>query len=246
MFWQDHPKTYPLIILIIGLYTFKFFTLWVYRRRNNIKGKDNFTIGINTIYYIFLSIIVVLLIMVLLRVNVKEFFTSISILAAAIAIVSKDYISNAINGMILMFNNQLSINDHIQIGEHRGKIVHISLLNVQLVNEEDDIIFIPNTTVLSHDIINFSKGESRKASMEFTIAAQTMESIYILEQHLNKALSVDENIEQDTFKLKILHVRFNKARVRAEVNLKIRDRKSERRFKRQLLDAWFGYIKRKS
>lgn len=246
MFWQDHPKTYPLIILIIGLYTFKFFTLWVYRRRNNIKGKDNFTIGINTIYYIFLSIIVVLLIMVLLRVNVKEFFTSISILAAAIAIVSKDYISNAINGMILMFNNQLSINDHIQIGEHRGKIVHISLLNVQLVNEEDDIIFIPNTTVLSHDIINFSKGESRKASMEFTIAAQTMESIDILEQHLNKALSVDENIEQDTFKLKILHVRFNKARVRAEVNLKIRDRKSERRFKRTLLDAWFGYIKRKS
>lgn len=246
MFWQDHPKTYPLIIVIIGLYTFKFFTLWVYRRRNNIKGKDNFTIGINTIYYIFLSIIMVLLIMVLLRVNVKEFFTSISILAAAIAIVSKDYISNAINGMILMFNNQLSINDHIQIGEHRGKIVHISLLNVQLVNEEDDIIFIPNTTVLSHDIINFSKGESRKASMEFTIAAQTMESMDILEQHLNKVLSVDENIEQDTFKLKILHVRFNKARVRAEVNLKIRDRKSERRFKRQLLDAWFGYIKAQS
>lgn len=243
MFWQDHPKTYPLLILIIGLYTFKFFTLWVYRRRNNIKGKDNFTIGINTIYYIFLSIILVLLVMVLLRVNVKEFFTSISILAAAIAIVSKDYISNAINGMILMFNNQLSINDHIQIGEHKGKIVHISLLNVQLVNEEDDIIFIPNTTVLSHDIINFSKGESRKASMEFTISAQAVESIDMLEQHLNKALSLDENIEKDTFKLKILHVRFNKARVRAEVNLKVRDRKSERRFKRQLLDAWFGYVK---
>jgi small-conductance mechanosensitive channel len=242
MFWQDHPKTYPLLILIIGLYTFKLFTLWMYRRRNNIKGKDNFTIGINTIYYIFLSIIMVLLIMVLLRVNVKEFFTSISILAAAIAIVSKDYISNAINGMILMFNNQLSINDHIQIGDHRGKILHISLLNVQLLNEEDDIIFIPNTTVLSHDIINFSKGESRKASMEFTIAADTMESIDLLEQHLSKALSVDDNIEQDTFKLKILHVKFDKARVRAEVNLKLRDRKNERRFKRALLDAWFGYI----
>lgn len=81
--------------------------------------------------------------------------------------------------------------------------------------------------------------------MEFTISSQTMESIDSLEQYLNKALSVDENIERDTFKLKILHVKFNKARVRAEVNLKIRDRKSERRFKRQLLDAWFGYIKGK-
>ncbi len=244
MFWQDHPKTYPLLIIILGLYTFKFFTLWMYRRRNNIKGKDNFTIGINTIYYIFLAILMVLLIMVLLRVNIKELFTSISILAAAIAIVSKDYISNAINGMILMFNNQLSINDHIQIGDHKGKIVHISLLNVQLLNEEDDIIFIPNSTVLSHDIINFSKGESRKASMEFTISAQSMNSIDALEQHLADGLTADDNIERDTFKLKILQVKFNKARVRAEVNLKIRDRKAERRFKRLLLDAWFGWIKK--
>ena len=244
MFWQDHPKTYPLLIIIFGLYTFKFFTLWMYRRRNNIKGKDNFTIGINTIYYIFLAILMVLLIMVLLRVNIKELFTSISILAAAIAIVSKDYISNAINGMILMFNNQLSINDHIQIGNHKGKIVHISLLNVQLLNEEDDIIFIPNSTVLSHDIINFSKGESRKASMEFTISAQSMNSIDALEQFLGQALTADDNIEKETFKLKILHVKYNKARVRAEVNLKIRDRKAERRFKRLLLDAWFGWIKK--
>lgn len=244
MFWQDHPKTYPLLIIILGLYTFKFFTLWMYRRRNNIKGKDNFTIGINTIYYIFLSILLVLLIMVLLRVNIKELFTSISIIAAAIAIVSKDYISNAINGMILMFNNQLSINDHIQIGNHKGKIVHISLLNVQLLNEEDDIIFIPNSTVLSHDIINFSKGESRKASMEFTISAQAMNNMDALEQYLGQALAADDNIERETFKLKILQVKFNKARVRAEVNLKIRDRKAERRFKRLLLDTWFGWIKK--
>jgi small-conductance mechanosensitive channel len=242
MFWQDHPKTYPLLILIIGLYIAKFFTLWMYRRRNNIKSKDNFIIGINTIYYIFLSIIVILLIMVLLRVNVKEFFTSISILAAAIAIVAKDYISNAINGMILMFNNQFSINDHIQIGEHKGKIVHISLLNVQLLDEEDDIIFIPNTKVLSEDIINYSKGESRKASIEFSISAQTIESIDLLEEYLSKALSSDDNIEPETFNLKILQVRFDKARVRAEVDLKIRDHKNERRFKRALLDAWFGYI----
>jgi small-conductance mechanosensitive channel len=110
------------------------------------------------------------------------------------------------------------------------------------LNEEDDIIFIPNTTVLSHDIINFSKGESRKASMEFTISAQTMNNMDALEQQLSQALSADDNIERDTFKLKILHVKFNKARVRAEVNLKIRDRKAERRFKRLLLDAWFGYI----
>lgn len=245
MIWQDHPKTYPLLILIVGLYILKFFTLLVYKRRNQIKTKDNFIIGINTIYYVFLAMLTVLLIMVVLKVNIKEFFTSISILAAAIAIISKDYISNAINGMIIMFNNQLSINDHIQIGEHKGKIVHISLMNLQLVNEEDDLIYIPNSTVLSKEIINFTKGESHKASIEFTASAETLYSMDGLETYLSEQLHRDENVERGTFRLKILSMKYEKVRLRAEVNLIIRDRKSERQFKRRVLDAWFEYIRLK-
>lgn len=243
MFWQDHPKTYPLLILILGFYLLKLFTLYVYRRRNKIKGKDNFIIGINTIYYIFLAILLVLLLMVVMRVNIKELFTSISIIAAAIAIVSKDYISNAINGMILMFNNQFSINDTIQIGHHKGKIMHISLLNVQIINEEDDVIFIPNTNVLSQDIINYTKAESTKVSMELTIDASQVDSFEALENYFSECLYKDQNIEEGTFKLKILEVRYRRARVRAEANLKQKGARMERHFKRQMLDAWFNRIK---
>lgn len=242
MFWQDHPKTYPLLILIAGLYSLKFFTLLVYRRRNQIKGKDNFIIGINTIYYVFLSILVIILVMVLLRVNIKEFFTSISILAAAIAIVSKDYVSNAINGMILMFNNQISIGDYIQIGQHKGKITHISLLNLQLVNEEDDLIYIPNTTVLSNEIINFTKGESHKVSMEFMAKASVMPNIEALEAYFSDDLNSNANVEKGSFKLKILKLKFDRIQLRAEANLILRDRKSERLFKRQLVNAWFRFL----
>lgn len=242
MFWQDHPKTYPLLILIVGLYALKFFTLLVYRRKNNIKGKDNFIIGINSIYYIFFSVLAVVLVMVMLRVNIKEFFTSISIIAAAVAILSKDYISNAINGMIVMFNNQISIGDYIQIGHHKGKITHISLLNLQLVNEEDDLIYIPNTTVLSQDIINFTKGESHKVSMEFVAHASKMSSIESLEDYLAENLYSNPNIEKDSFKLKIISLKFDKLKLRAEANLIQRDRKMERVFKRQLVNAWFKHL----
>lgn len=245
--WQDHPKAYPLLILIAGLYVLKFFILLVYKRRNQIKNKDNFIIGINTIYYLFISILILILIMVILKINIREFFTSISILAAAIAIVSKDYISNAINGMILMFNNQLSINDYIKIGEHKGKITHISLLNLQMVNEEDDLIFIPNTTVLSQEIINYTKGESHKTSIELTAKSSTITSIDELESQLAAMLAKDNsNIMPDTFRIKILEVEFDQVKLRAEVNLAVRDRKSDRLFKRQLVNAWFKYMQDKS
>ncbi|MCC6817907.1 MAG: mechanosensitive ion channel [Bacteroidia bacterium] len=246
MFWQNHPKTYPLLILIAGLYILKLFTLYVYRRRNKIKGKDNFIIGINTIYYVFLTILLLLLTMVVMKVNIKEFFTSISIIAAAIAIVSKDYISNAINGMILMFNNQFSINDKIKIGHQKGRIIHISLLNVQIINEEDDIIFIPNNSVLSQEIINYSKAESTKVSMELTVDAFGIESFDELEKYFASKLELDVNVEKGSFKLKILEVNYRKARIRAEVNMISKGIRLERHFKRQLLDAWFEKLRQKN
>jgi small-conductance mechanosensitive channel len=181
--------------------------------------------------------------MVVMRVNIKELFTSISIIAAAIAIVSKDYISNAINGMILMFNNQISINDHIKIGEHKGKIIHISLLNVQILNEEDDIIFVPNTNLLSQDIINYSKSGSTQVNMELSIDADHLGSFDDLEKYFTTKLNEDSNIEVNTFKLKLLEVMNRKARIRVEVNLLNKDSKSERRFKKIITEAWFQRVK---
>ena len=242
MFWLAHPKTYALIVLIVALYSLKTTALFVYRRRNHIKGKDNFTIGINTIYYIFIIILMIILAMALLRVNLREFFTSISILAAAIAILAKDYISNAINGMILMFNNQISIGDRIQIGGHKGKITHISLLNLQIINEEDDLIYIPNTNVLSQDIINYTKAESLKVSIEFVAKANNMESIEALEQYFSNVFASNPNVEKDTFRLKVVHLKYKHIDFRAEANLVKRDSKSERQFKRQLVNAWFKYL----
>jgi hypothetical protein len=136
----------------------------------------------------------IVLAMAILRVNLREFFTSISILGAAIAIVAKDYFSNAINGMILMFNNQISIGDHIQIGAHKGKITHISLLNLQIVNEEDDLIYIPNTNVLILDIINYTKAESLKVSVEFVAKAHIMDSIESLESYFNNEFNSNPNV----------------------------------------------------
>jgi hypothetical protein len=242
MFWLAHPKTYALIVLIVALYSLKTTALFIYRRRNHIKGKDNFTIGINTIYYVFVIILLIILLMALLRVNIREFFTSISILGAAIAILAKDYISNAINGMILMFNNQISIGDRIQIGGHKGKITHISLLNLQIINEEDDLIYIPNTNVLSQDIINYTKAESLKVSIEFVAKAHNMESIEALEQYFSTVFNTNTNVEKDTFRLKVIHLKYNRIDLRAEANLIKRDSKMERQFKRQLVNAWFKYL----
>jgi small-conductance mechanosensitive channel len=243
MIWQHTPKTIFFIILFIGLYSLKFAMLFVYKKRNNIKGKDNFVIGINTIYYLLLSCISIVFILVLFRINVREFFTSISILAAAIAIVAKDYISNAINGMILMFNNQISIDDYIQIGDQKGKISHITLLNLQIINENDDLIFIPNNMVLSNEIINYTKGSSLKTSVEFTTDTKYISSIDALEKYLiENVVKLNEYADVESFRLRIVSVKSTAIKLKAEGKLNSKERKHERLFRRQIINAWIQYI----
>ncbi len=228
------------------LYSLKFGILIVYKKRNNIKGKDNFVIGINTIYYLLISALLIIFILVLLKVNVREFFTSISIIAAAIAIVSKDYISNAINGMILMFNSQISINDYIQIGEQKGKISHITLMNVQLVNENDDLIFVPNNMVMSHEIINFTKGASNKISVEFTTNTKYISTIDDLEQYLlENAVKTNEFADVESFRIRIVSAKSTFITLKAEGKLNTKERKQERLFRRQIINNWIQYINSK-
>ena len=100
------------------------------RLKSNIK--DNFILGIDRIQSILDTVFFALAFIVFLGNDPKSFLTSITIVAAAIALTFKDYITNMINGLIIMFSDQLSLGDHIKIKDIDGKIVDITLINMVL------------------------------------------------------------------------------------------------------------------
>lgn len=95
----------------------------IYRRRKHYKDNqgDNVVLGLKNIYYILMSGAVVTTIIGLFGVEPRALFTTLSILAAAIAIVSKEYISEIISGIIISFSsNEISVGDYLKIGSHKG------------------------------------------------------------------------------------------------------------------------------
>jgi small-conductance mechanosensitive channel len=147
----------------------QFFTVWWYRRRHRIRGEDNFIIGVGHIYSLLLVVGIVVGVLSLFRINARELFTSLSIIFAGLAILTKDYVSNMINGMIITFSGQLSIGDNVSLGQHRGKIVDITLQNIHLLNDDDDVIYIPNNLVLNMEVVNYTKREVKRTSIDFDI-----------------------------------------------------------------------------
>lgn len=183
--------------------------VFFYVRKHILKRgvKNNFELGINHIANILHSIVLIASVLLLFEIDPINLITSLSIVAAAIAILSKDYISNMINGMIIMFADELTIGDEIKIGDIKGKIVDITLINVHIVNDDEDLIYIPNSIIFSSQIMNFTKRSVRKVSFDFDMKNDRLKNIAELEKYITKSLTAyQQYIKEDSYSLKIIKI----------------------------------------
>ena len=226
------PSTAVSVLRLIIIY-------W-YVRKHRLKAniKDNFILGINRIVSILNTIFVVIALMILFGKDPLKFLTGITIVAAALAVTFKDYITNMINGLIIMFSDRLSLGDHIKVQDTEGKILDITLINVILQNEDNDMVIVPNSVVFSSVIVNQSKQNIKKLSIEFEMSLHFGYSPAYLETYLNKAISsFGEYVVSGGLTLKNLSISKDTAGFKVQVLLNNYDKLKEREIRRALNTA---------
>ena len=197
--------------------------------QNIILGIKHFAIVINVI--LFISAI-----LSFYNLSLKEVFTSISIAAAAFAILFKDYISNILNGMILTFSGKININDYVKIGQHKGKIVMITLTSVELLNDDEDLVYLPNNLVFTTDIVNYTKRIIKKTNIDFEIRTGEFENVNQLESQiilcLEKYISAEE---KESCHLKVVDIKEEFYHLRMQFVMLLPDREQEKILRRKVL-----------
>lgn len=172
--------------------------------------KSNFILGINHIASIIHTFVLIGAILLLFGFDPINFITSLSIVAAAIAIISKDYIANMINGMIIMFSNQIMIGDEIRIGDVKGKVLDITLVNMHITNDDEDLIYIPNSLVFTSQILNYTKRAIRKVSFDFDLKNELAANVAAVEKHIIDVLhEYHQYIKEDSYVLRIIKINEN-------------------------------------
>lgn len=214
--------------------------IYWYIRKHRLKPniKDNFILGINRIVSILNTVFVVIAFMIFMGKSPMEFLTSITIVAAAIAVTFKDYITNMINGLIIMFSDRLSLGDHIKVQDTEGKILDITLINVILQNEDNDMVMVPNSVIFSSVIINQSKQNIKKLSIEFELSLHLGYSPGNLEIYLNKSVEgFSDYITSGGLTIKTVAISKDVARFKVQVLLNNYDKLKEREIRRALNTA---------
>ena len=151
-------------------------------RGNFVLGISQLTVVLNTVFFL-------IALMVATGTNPIEFLTGMTIVAMAIAVTFRDYITNMISGLLIMFSDQLSIGDRIKAGDEEGRIEDITLSNIVLKNEEDDIVMIPNNFFYTQPVVNLSMHRSQFFYVRFELPFSMAHQWKQLEQALRSAFA---------------------------------------------------------
>lgn len=222
---------------------------YIYSKRNKISSskKNNVHFGIENIANFMISIAaIIMIISAFSGVNPKELLTSLTIVAAAIAILSKEYIVDFISGIYLSFSSTFEIGDYVKIDSLKGKVVEISMLKVKVLNDDDDIVIIPNTKVHYNDIINYTKKDARFMTVDFQIALKYIDNIERLEKEIISSLkSFSQYIEPRTYNLKVVEMKVDYLELKFQYTLKLVDMDVQRKIRKKTIREVFNFISSK-
>lgn len=243
--WDKFGKLGPglHVLLRFGLFLFGVslavrLLAMVYRHRKHLpyNRKDNVTLGLSNISILVITIYALISALELTGLSPEKMFYSLSIVAAAFAILSKDFIVDILSGIAISFSKEISIDDFVKIGEHRGKIIDINITKTALLNEDDDIIFLPNHTAFGSEIINYTKKQIKKTSIDFEIPTTNITSIEDLEEQLIKSLSEYHHlIEPNSYLLRVVNIKKDFLQLKFQYNLIQFTREMERQIKRKAI-----------
>jgi len=221
----------------------------LYRRRKGITygHQDNITSGVNNIYLLIIGLSLTFLLLSLWGIDFKTLFTSLSIVAAAIAIVSREFISAILAGFAIVFSKQINIGDYVQIAEMRGRVIDLTLTKLALLNEDDDLIFIANDKAYHSEIINFTKGDVKRVSIPFELDVSFKGTVEELEEDLIRHLEgFKEDIFPHSFQLRIVEIHKDSISFKFQYTIDKIDRDLEKEVKKKTVRSVLNYVKSKA
>jgi len=91
--------------------------------------------------------------------------SAFSAVVLAIGLGMQNTLSSLTNGIVLIFTKPFKAGDFVDIGGTSGTVKEIKLFSVKIVTTDNLTVVIPNNTVLSSVIINYSKMPIRRMEL---------------------------------------------------------------------------------
>ncbi len=136
-----------------------------------------------------------LAVLAVLGVNLVPLLAGAGVIGLALSLASQSLIKDAINGFLILLEDQYGVGDVIVVGDVAGLVEYMNLRITQLRNNEGRLITIPNSAITV--VQNLSKDWSR-VDLEIRVAYQ---------EHPDRALAVIRQVATEIYRDQEWHSR---------------------------------------
>lgn len=156
-------------ILVIGYYLSRILSKYV--SKIVIKATKDETLGEFLKNVVFVAVLILTIITALSNLGVKttSIIAVLGTAGLAIALSLKDSLSNLASGILLVVLRHFNKGDTISVGSITGKVDSINLFQTKLTTLDNQVVVLPNSSIVSAPIININANERRRMDLIFGI-----------------------------------------------------------------------------
>jgi small conductance mechanosensitive channel len=156
----------------------RYFSRVLERLNARIKGVDIDTREMETLDKLLDYLVIVIGILVTIAVlNLTSVLYSMLTAAGVITIVIgfavRDVAANFISGIFILLDQPFVRGDSVQIGDFSGTVQRISLRSTEIATFDGPVVSMPNSTVATTPVVNYSINEERRVNLNVAISQET-------------------------------------------------------------------------
>jgi small-conductance mechanosensitive channel len=115
-----------------------------------------------------------------------------------------------------------------------------------LVNDDEDLIFIPNSLVLSSNVVNYTKRQIKKITIDFELHQNSIDELGKLENYLNYGLKEYHGyIKRDSYALKVVQIQKDALTLKFQFIILKPNREVEREIRKKIFHLIVNFIHEK-
>lgn len=158
-----------LAIFFIGKWGVKKFTYLI--KKLMLKAELDLTLVefLENVIYFALLIVIVLASLNALGVNTNSFLAVFGAASLAVGLALKDSLSNIGAAVLIIIFRPFRVGDFIDAAGASGKVEDINLFSTIMITGDNKTIIVPNSSIISGNIVNYSNKPTRRIDLIFKI-----------------------------------------------------------------------------
>lgn len=130
-----------------------------------------------------------------LNVDVTSLIALFSVVGLALSLAIQGALSNLASGIVILTTKPLRVGDYVSVGAEEGFVDEIGMTYTKLATGDKRIIYIPNSTVTTSNVVNYSNEGKRR--VDLSICASYDCSVDAVLETLRKAVDSVPQILKD-------------------------------------------------